>query len=451
MSLAAFVCLLFGTAIGRHHRSTVYPVVLEERSESDALVLRIHHGLSLKLSKVSVATEALRLRSNFDGMFTDHIINGTEIQASLFEDKVNMATLSVEKTSDGVKVMGLLNPTERIEPALFERRLIPGRLPHVVKKIQQPLSLERISEQKLKEISSRKDVPTNMPNTVPIEVYIVSDESHNRRFADSDFLVYICIFLNTIKIIFKNLVSPSVEVLLVGVEKSSKNQEYEYTFGSDKLINDVTSLHMLEKYVMGHLKQYGYPDVVLLLTGRDIYESSLGGINKNVAGIAYEGGVCTERRVALAEDTPGAFSGIIDAAHELGHSLGASHDGTRPNTLIPGHPGSLNCSAKSGRLMTYVDGGHLRYRFSECNEREIRHVLRERGEQCWKINAPKTYAMRGVFPGAILKVADYCKRLYKSNHVYVSAVLMTILSCSITYHHVMTSSDVVLLKGDRIK
>ncbi|KAL3223735.1 hypothetical protein MRX96_027200 [Rhipicephalus microplus] len=261
-------------------------------------------------------------------MFTDHIINGTEIQASLFEDKVNMATVSVEKTSDGVKV---------------------------------------------------------------------------------------------IKIIFKNLVSPSVEVLLVGVEKSSKNQEYKYTFGSDKLMNDVTSLHMLAKYVEDNLKQYGSPDVVLLLTGRDIYESTLGGINKNVAGIAYEGGVCTERRAALAEDNPGAFSGIIDAAHELGHSLGASHDGTQPNTLIPGHPGSQNCSAKSGRLMTYVDGGHLRYRFSDCNEREIRHVLKERGEQCWKINAPKTYSIRGVFPGAILKAADYCKRLYKSNHVYVSA------------------------------
>ncbi|KAL1473282.1 hypothetical protein MTO96_038787 [Rhipicephalus appendiculatus] len=356
MSLAIFVCLLFGTATGRYHTRTVFPEIIEERSE---------HG------------------SNLNGVFTDQTVNGTEIQASLFEDKVNMATVSVEKASYGVKVTGVLNLTERIEPALFERRGVPGRLPHLVHKIKQPLTMERITEEKLKEISPRKYSDMTMPDTVPIEVYIVSDESHNRRFADNDFLVYLCIFMNTIKAIFKNLISPSVKITLVGVEKSSKASH--------------------------------------IVTTRDVYESAHGGINKNIAGIAYEGGVCTERRVALSEDTPGAFSGIIDAAHELGHSLGASHDGTEPNRLTPGHPGSLNCSAKSGRLMTYVDGGHLRYRFSDCNEKEIRYVLKERGEKCWKINASKTYAIGGVFPGAILKAADYCKRLYKSNQVYVSA------------------------------
>uniref|UniRef100_A0A131YRX3 Reprolysin n=1 Tax=Rhipicephalus appendiculatus TaxID=34631 RepID=A0A131YRX3_RHIAP len=421
MSLAIFVCLLFGTATGRYHTRTVFPEIIEERSEHGSLVLQIHDGLALTLTKVSVATEALRLRSNWNGVFTDQTVNGTEIQASLFEDKVNMATVSVEKASYGIKVTGVLNPTERIEPALFERKGVPGRLPHLVHKIKQPLTMERITEEKLKEISPRKYSDMSMPDPVPIEVYIVSDESHNRRFADNDFLVYLCIFMNTIKAIFKNLIGPSVKIVLVGAEKSNKIQESEYIFGSDKLMNDLTSLHMFEKYVMNNLKQYGYPDVVLLLTGRDVYESTHGGIKKNIAGIAYEGGVCTERRVALSEDTPGAFSGIIDAAHELGHSLGASHDGTEPNRLTPGHPGSLNCSAKSGRLMTYVDGGHLRYRFSDCNEKEIRYVLKERGEKCWKINASKTYAIGGVFPGAILKAADYCKRLYKSNQVYVSA------------------------------
>ncbi|XP_037526182.1 zinc metalloproteinase-disintegrin-like agkihagin [Rhipicephalus sanguineus] len=179
-----------------------------------------------------------------------------------------------------------------------------------------------------------------------------------------------------IKAIFMNLIYPRVKIALVGVEKSSKSQEDSYIFGNEQLMNDMTSLDLLRQYVSGNLEHYGHPDVVLLLTGRDVYETKYGGINKKIAGIAYEGGVCTDRRVALAEDSPGAFSGVIEAAHELGHSLGASHDGTKPNKHIKGHPGSLDCSPSSGRLMTYIDGGYLRYKFSECNEKEIRHVLR---------------------------------------------------------------------------
>uniref|UniRef100_A0A224YQB3 Reprolysin n=1 Tax=Rhipicephalus zambeziensis TaxID=60191 RepID=A0A224YQB3_9ACAR len=431
MYLAVFVCLLFGTAAGRYHTRTVFPEIIEERSEHGSLVLQIHHGLSLTLTKVSVATEALRLRSNLNGVLTDQTVNGSEIQASLFEDKVKMATVSLRMTSYGVKVTGLLNPTERIQPAVFHPKRVLGRVPHIVQRIQQPLGLERITKEKRRGILPRSDIDSKMPVKVTIEVYVVSDEIHNKRFNDKDLLVYICIFMNTIKAIFMGLVCPRVEIALVGVERSSKAQEDNYVFGNEKLMNDMTSLDMLRKYAMGNLEQYGYPDVVLLLTGRDVYESNHGVINKKIAGIAYEGGVCTEQRVSLAEDTPGAFSGVIDAAHELGHSLGASHDGTEPNKHIEGHPGSLNCSASSGRLMTYVDGGHLRYKFSNCNEKEIRHVLRARGKKCWEVNATKIYAIDNVFPGDLLKPTEYCKRIYKNNKVYSSEDYRLKISCKI--------------------
>ncbi|XP_037582019.1 A disintegrin and metalloproteinase with thrombospondin motifs 13-like [Dermacentor silvarum] len=197
--------------------------------------------------------------------------------------------------------------------------------------------------------------------------------------------------------------------------------ENKYVFGNEKLMNDMTSLNMFREYASSKKEDYGHPDIVLLLTGRDVYESTNQGPNKKIAGIAYEGGVCTESCVALAEDVPGSFSGVIDAAHELGHSLGASHDGSEPNKHISGHPGSLNCPASSGHLMTYVDGGSLRYRFSECNQKEIRHVLRARGKKCWDINAEKIYAVEDVYPGAVLKPTEYCKRFYRSNKVYSSA------------------------------
>ncbi|KAL3223739.1 hypothetical protein MRX96_027201 [Rhipicephalus microplus] len=174
-----------------------------------------------------------------------------------------------------------------------------------------------------------------LPENVTIEIYVISDEVHNRRFTKNDLWRYICIFINSINAIFMSLSCPKVRLALVGLEISSKTAEAQYVYGSDKLLNDLFTLYNIKDYVDRKMEAYRNPDLVLLLTGRDIYESTSRGIRRDITGIAFEGGVCTEHRVALAEDVPGSFSGIIDAAHELGHSLGASHDGSPPNRYIP--------------------------------------------------------------------------------------------------------------------
>ncbi|XP_037525095.1 uncharacterized protein LOC119402071 [Rhipicephalus sanguineus] len=68
--------------------------------------------------------------------------------------------------------------------------------------------------------------------------------------------------------------------------------------------------------------------------------------------------------------------------------------------------------------MTYVDGGPLRYKFSECNQEEIRYVLNMRGKTCWNINALTFYSVKDVYPGALLSPTDFCRRFYKNNDVY---------------------------------
>ncbi|KAL1473281.1 hypothetical protein MTO96_038786, partial [Rhipicephalus appendiculatus] len=397
---------------------TVYPMIIEERMDDGSLVLHVYHGLSLSLTKAKVATEALRLRSRMDGREMDQIINGTEIERTLFEDRRKMATVSVIKTPDGVRVSGLLSPTERIEPALSEARQASGSLPHIVRNIQRPLGSRPLRMERRKESMPGICRDRYLPENVTVEVYVISDEVHNRRFATDDLWRYICIFINSINAIFMSLSCPRVKLALVGLEISNKIAETQYVYGSDKLMNDEFTLHTLKDYVGRKMRAYGNPDVVLLLTGRDVYESTGTGIRRDITGIAFEGGVCTDHRVALAEDMPGSFSGIIDAAHELGHSLGASHDGSPPNRYIQDHPGSLKCPAKSGHLMTYVDGGPLRYQFSQCNQEEIRYVLSLRGKKCWDINAVNFYSLKDVYPGALINPNDFCKRFYKNNAAY---------------------------------
>ncbi|KAL1481435.1 hypothetical protein MTO96_034469 [Rhipicephalus appendiculatus] len=400
------------------HTHTVYPMIIEERTEEGTVVLHVHDGLSLSLTKAKVATEALRLRSRTDGSGIDQIINGTEIERTLFEDRQKMATVSLIKTPNGVRVTGLLSPTERIEPALSEARQASGSLPHIVRNIQRPLGSRPLRMERRKDTMPGICRDRYLPENVTIEVYVISDEVHNRRFATDDLWRYICIFINSINAIFMSLSCPRVSLALVGLEISSKIAETQYVYGSDKLMNDLFTLYNLKDYVGRKMRAYGNPDVVLLLTGRDIYESTGTGIRRDITGIAFEGGVCTDHRVALAEDMPGSFSGIIDAAHEIGHSLGASHDGSPPNRYIQDHPGSLKCPAKSGHLMTYVDGGPLRYQFSQCNQEEIRYVLSIRGKNCWDINAANFYSLKDVYPGALINPNDFCKRFYKNNGAY---------------------------------
>uniref|UniRef100_A0A224YE99 Reprolysin n=1 Tax=Rhipicephalus zambeziensis TaxID=60191 RepID=A0A224YE99_9ACAR len=417
MLFLLLICFLLGVATGNQYTRAVYPMIIEERTEDGTVVLHVHDGLSLSLTKAKVATEALRLRSRIDGREIDQIVNGTEIERNLFEDRQKMATVSLIKASDGVRVSGLLSPSERIETAFYDARQASGRIPHIVRNIQRPFGSRPLSMDRRKDLFIRRCHESYLPGNITIEVYVVSDVIHNRRFTEEDLLIYICVFMNSINAIFMSLTCPSVRVALVGLEKSDQSDEYGYVYGSENLMN-MYSLYTFKDYVRKRMHKYGNPDVVLLLTGRDVYESVNGGISRDITGIAFEGGVCTDSCVALAEDVPGSFSGITDAAHELGHSLGASHDGTPPNQYIRGHPGSSKCPGQSGYLMTYVDGGHLRYKFSKCNQEEIRYVLSLRGQKCWNINADVFFSVKDVYPGALINPTDFCRRFYKNNEVY---------------------------------
>jgi hypothetical protein len=54
--------------------------------------------------------------------------------------------------------------------------------------------------------------------------------------------------------------------------------------------------------------------------------------------------------VAIVEDT-GGFSGIIVAAHEVGHLLGSVHDGS-PAPSYLGGPGAQKCRWEDGYIMS---------------------------------------------------------------------------------------------------
>ncbi|KAH9637365.1 hypothetical protein HF086_011978 [Spodoptera exigua] len=96
---------------------------------------------------------------------------------------------------------------------------------------------------------------------------------------------------------------------------------------------------------------------------------------------AYVGGACVVNKrlekvnsVAIIEDT-GGFSGIIVAAHEVGHLLGAVHDGSPPPSYLGG-PGAEKCRWEDGYIMSDLRHTEKGFRWSPCSVQSFHHFLK---------------------------------------------------------------------------
>ena len=106
-----------------------------------------------------------------------------------------------------------------------------------------------------------------------------------------------------------------------------------------------------------------------------------GECNRGTAGFAYVGGACVVNKrlekvnsVAIVEDT-GGFSGIIVVAHELGHLLGAVHDGSPPPSYLGG-PGARKCRWEDGFIMSDLRHTSKGFRWSHCTIKQFHHFLK---------------------------------------------------------------------------
>ncbi|XP_025109393.1 uncharacterized protein LOC112573337 [Pomacea canaliculata] len=118
-------------------------------------------------------------------------------------------------------------------------------------------------------------------------------------------------------------------------------------------------------------------DVAVLMTGETLCKKTDNGSCVDSAkGIGYKGGACiTARRFTGHSYDVGVievnriYSAVLTAAHELGHLLGASHDGEGDAT---------SCSKMSSYIMSYSWTDAYRFnRFSSCSKLSISNFLNQ--------------------------------------------------------------------------
>uniref|UniRef100_A0A131YNE5 Reprolysin n=1 Tax=Rhipicephalus appendiculatus TaxID=34631 RepID=A0A131YNE5_RHIAP len=409
----------------------VYPAIVEERSTARNLVLRINEDITLNLEKSDVLAENLLFVTATRESHEVETVDTSSIKDKMYHDFKKQSSLMVNQKDGIVHVEGVVNSKLRIKPLPQGERSAQGHVLHSLYEVQEigeglvkmgayarndaKGSAERtpLAMGKTQVISpGRHHIFQNTANTTApgwsvslfvVELYIISDEEHSQQFdSKMQLIIYLGIMVNAVSLRYLDMTKPTIKFKLVGVTMSKEDVFVSVVLGTLEVYE---TMKKLEKYYKeGNIP--GRPDLVYLITNRDISSIRSGTIEKDIAGLANVAGVCTARRVALGEDVALSYQGVYVMAHEIGHLLGAPHDPTV----------SKDCAWKYGFLMSYEEGGTNKYRLSRCSMDRIRATVKRLGYLCILELAKVTITYvrnPAVMPGKNVSSDEHCKLTFK--------------------------------------
>nr|BAF43575.1 metalloprotease [Haemaphysalis longicornis] len=394
--------------------SLVYPRLLEERSSDGRMVVHVHDDLTLNLRKASVAAPKLRVLTEEAGVTATRFYHGADIEKDLYEDEEKLATLHVTRSAHGVQMKGLVGPHHRIAPMPTLERSEGSGLPHLIHEIEDNEMMDKHlnrDKQDPRELLKERQYRGSQqwPSRVRVEVFIVVDYRHYSFFANNQaLLAYLCVMANGANLRYLEAKDPGISLMLTGMALS-KDDKFD-SVSDEEYLFDELCIKGFREYSIKKKDEFGRPDVVYLLTGRDVFTIHEGKMTTRGLGIGYLSGVCSHSFVALGEDKPGFFTGLRTFTHEVAHTLGATHDGQEADDNVPGHPSAVGCSWDLGHIMSYVQNGRSQYFFSQCSLLQMQHVIRAKGQSCWEVSGTEQ-KWEGVYAGMTVSFQSFCENV----------------------------------------
>ncbi|XP_074036660.1 sol narae isoform X2 [Leptinotarsa decemlineata] len=258
------------------------------------------------------------------------------------------------------------------------------------------------------------------PYTIYPEILVIVDYDGYRLHGGDNLQIkrYFVSFWNGVDMRYKLLKGPKIRISIAGIIISRGRDATPYLernrVGRDA-IDSAAALTDMGKYLFRERRLPVY-DIAVAITKYDMCRRRKGGrCTKGTAGFAYVGGACVVNKrlekvnsVAIIEDT-GGFSGIIVAAHEVGHLLGAVHDGSPPPSYLGG-PGAEKCQWTDGFIMSDLRHTERGFRWSPCTVSSFHHFLNGDTATCL-FNAPhEDDNLPRVLPGKLLTLDAQCRR-----------------------------------------
>eukprot|EP00092_Neocalanus_flemingeri_P005526 GFUD01005956.1.p1 GENE.GFUD01005956.1~~GFUD01005956.1.p1 ORF type:complete len:489 (-),score=121.51 GFUD01005956.1:182-1648(-) len=224
------------------------------------------------------------------------------------------------------------------------------------------------------------------PSVVKPEILVVVDSTLYAKLGKDTSAVtqYITNFWSALNLRFRTISNPRVELNIADIVISNTPADTPYLKNSkvsSKTFNAATALDLMAKhYYKAASLNLPIFDLVVALTALDMCTMEGSSCKKNTAGYAYVGGACDpinwlqkSNSVAIVEDN-GGYSGVVIAAHEVAHLLGAVHDGDSPLPSIGG-PGASSCSWSNGYIMGNNRRTERGLRWSKCTKNQLTHFL----------------------------------------------------------------------------
>ncbi|XP_048778741.2 uncharacterized protein LOC125682303 isoform X2 [Ostrea edulis] len=168
-----------------------------------------------------------------------------------------------------------------------------------------------------------------------------------------------------------NAASYEIRIVYVGVyiAKNSSQSPWSSNYvQSDRRLDADQALNAFSNWVDTNKNILPKHDHAMAFTEHNLIKG-LGTLNNDIAGYAFQGLICKSRSQSIVEENFNFISHTV-AAHELGHSLGAKHDGTENS-----------CNLRDYYIMeavsTAVSGGKTTHPwlFSTCSVQEINALL----------------------------------------------------------------------------
>ncbi|XP_040065710.1 venom metalloproteinase antarease-like TtrivMP_A [Ixodes scapularis] len=382
----------------------VYPRLLDERGLDVERILYIQDDIVLRLQKNTVLGERFTFSETVNGTREDTIMDGRKLEANMFHDRIRMASVKVEDKNGAVEVRGILSNRLRITPLHISARSNDGLIPHKIYQVDQRAE----DANSFKADLMKKD----SESVFEAELNIVVDSYYWSHFkGKSELIEYLAICMQLVNIRYEDTKDPMVQFLLTAVEQDAASVFYTID-GKDvdcsscpsKLYVDADGTLQQAKSIYGHNKEH---DITVLVTSLDIVEKNGGSILNTILGYAERRGLCSEgSRVALVEDAPHSYSLTRIITHELGHTLGATHDGVEHN----------DCSLHDGYIMAPFTHGSNNGHFSDCSIKEIQEFVKTIKEDCREVKSRNTLNKNGtpVLPGVVMNLTRYCELKHPS-------------------------------------
>ncbi|XP_064458350.1 venom metalloproteinase antarease TserMP_A-like isoform X1 [Ornithodoros turicata] len=400
------------TCTGKEPPTVFYPVLLAGRSVDGAKSVYIDDQLTLNLEKTSILSKPFTVRIHEGKVPRDSVVDIRDIEDNLYHDPNKLSAVIMRERDTGIEMEGIINKSHRIQPSITSARSADGQLAHEMHCTEEgghdydkDTATELRPEWRSLPIKAREESQLQFPSAIYPSMYVVSDYHHSGNVTLVQLLRYIAIFYASVNLRLKDLYDPAVHFNIRGI---TKLQERQTDILSETVRDGQTYMHNEETLVRFryHYITKSTEDIAVLMTGLDMASFPMNGEwTANVAGLGYLGGLCRAGySFALAEDTALSYIGIHTVAHELGHLLGAPHDGEN---------NARSCKFSDGYIMGYNNKSVNHYTFSVCSQDTIRAHLKSANKPCVAAMATPGYNAPKGLPGKNINLDKYCNMVDK--------------------------------------